>query len=274
MAKISASDVSKLRKTTGAGMMDCKKALTEAEGDFDKAIELIRKKGQAIANKRADREATEGATLAAVNADATYGAIVTVNCETDFVAKNDDFVAFSKSILDLAISEKPVDKEALLNTKLNGKSVADNISEQIAKIGEKLDLSAFETIEAEQVTAYIHPGNRIASLIGLNKVVDNQVGKDVAMQVAAMDPAGLDKDDVPAKIIEQEREIGRDQARQEGKPENLVDKIAEGKLNKFFKERTLLNQAFIKENKQSVSQYLKGVDKDLTVKSFKRFSLA
>jgi len=273
MAQISASDVNKLRKHTGAGMMDCKKALVEAEGDFDKAVEVIRKKGQSIANKRADREATEGAALAGVNSDGTMGSLIVLNCETDFVAKNDDFVNFANQILELAISNNPASLDDLLKLDIGGKTVEQNISEQVAKIGEKLELKAYETISAASVTAYIHPGNKIASLVGLNKAVDSQIGKDIAMQVAAMDPVALDKNDVPQEEIEKEREIGRDQARQEGKPENILDKIAEGKLQKFFKERTLLNQEFIKESKTPVNKYLQGIDKELTVTGFKRYSL-
>ncbi len=274
MAQISAADVSKLRKTTGAGMMDCKKALQEAEGNFEKAIEIIRKKGQAIANKRADREASEGVCIAKVNEDNTFGAIIALNCETDFVAKNEDFVKFAFSILEVAITNKPSDLEALKQLDLNGKSISDTIVEQIGVIGEKIDLAYYYKIEAAQVVPYIHHGNRLSTLVGLNKAVNIEVGKDVAMQVAAMNPISIDKDDVPAKIIEQEKEIGREQARKEGKPENLVDKIAEGKLNKYFKENTLLNQEFTKDNKKTIKQFLQEADKDLTITAFNRYSLS
>lgn len=271
---IKASDVAKLRKVTGAGMMDCKKALTESDGDFDKAVEIIRKKGQAIANKRADREATEGAALAKVSADGTHGAAVVLNCETDFVAKNEDFVAFAEQVLDKAIAEKPADIEALKALEIDGRSIADHVTDQTGKIGEKIDLSDYYSISANMVSAYIHPGNKIAVVVGLNKAVDNQIGKDVAMQIAAMSPVGIDKDDVPADVVDKELEIGREQARQEGKPENMLDKIAQGKLNKFFKESTLLNQEFVKEGKTTVKEYLQRADKELTVTGFKRFSLS
>ncbi len=275
MAQISASDVSKLRKTTGAGMMDCKKALQDADGDFDKAIEIIRKKGQAVANKRADREATEGVVIAQTNSDNTFGALIVLNCETDFVAKNENFVAFANSILELAINNKPEDLKGLLSLSLNEKIVADVITEQVGIIGEKLELSAYEKVNAEEVVTYIHPGNKLATIVGFNKTVpDNQVAKDIAMQVAAMNPVAVDKNDVPQDVIEKEKEIGRDQARQEGKPENIIEKIAEGKLNKFFKDSTLLNQEFIKESKVTVAQYLSNVDKNLKVTEFKRYSLS
>lgn len=275
MAQISASDVSKLRKTTGAGMMDCKNALQDADGDFDKAIEIIRKKGQAVANKRADREATEGVVLAQTNSDNTFGALIVLNCETDFVAKNENFVSFANSILELAINNKPEDLKGLLSLSLNEKIVADVITEQVGIIGEKLELSAYEKVDAQDVITYIHPGNKLATIVGFNKTVpDNQVAKDIAMQVAAMNPVAVDKNDVPENIIEKEKEIGRDQARQEGKPDNIIEKIAEGKLNKFFKDSTLLNQDFIKESKVTVAQYLNNVDKELKVTEFKRYSLS
>ncbi|MFW5699418.1 MAG: translation elongation factor Ts [Bacteroidota bacterium] len=274
MGQISAADVSKLRKTTGAGMMDCKKALQEADGDFDKAIEIIRKKGQAVANKRADREATEGVVLASTNADNTRGALIVLNCETDFVAKNESFVGFAQDILDKALAGNPADLEALKGLDFDGKTIGDKVVEQVGIVGEKIELSAYEKVDAADVVAYIHPGNKLATLVGLNKKLDDdQAGKDVAMQVAAMNPVAIDRDDVPAEVVEKEKEIGREQARQEGKPENILDKIAEGKLNKFFKDSTLLNQDFIKESKQTVKQYLQSIDKDLTVTAFRRESL-
>ena len=273
MAQISASDVSKLRKATGAGMMDCKKALQETEGDFDKAVELIRKKGQAIANKRADRETNEGAVLAKVNNGATAGAVIALTCETDFVAKNNDFVALTQSVLDLALEKLPTSTEELKELNLNGKKVSEVIVEQIGVIGEKIEISYYEKLEAGSVIPYIHPGNKLATIVGFNKTVEEQVGKDVAMQVAAMAPIAVDKDTVPADVIEKEKEIGREQAAREGKPEKILDKIAEGKVNKFLKESTLLNQEFIKESKKSVKAYLAEQDKELTVTEFKRFSI-
>lgn len=274
MAQITAADVTKLRKATGAGMMDCKKALQEAEGDFDKAVEVIRKKGQAIANKRADREAGEGVAIAKTNADATYAALIVLNCETDFVAKNDDFVAFANSILDKAIEIKPQNLEELKAASLENTTVEAAVTERVGVIGEKIDLSYFDGIEAAQTVAYIHPGNKLATIVGFSKSdMETQAGKDIAMQIAAMNPVSVDKEDVAQEIIEKELEIGRDQARQEGKPENLIDRIAEGKLGKFYKENTLMNQDFIKDGKKTVKQYLAEIDKEAKVTGFKRFTL-
>ena len=270
---ITAADVSKLRKMTGAGMMDCKHALEESQGDFEKAVEIIRKRGQLVASKRADREATEGVVIAQVSPDAKHGHLIVLNCETDFVAKNADFVKFAQSILNVATEKNPANLDELLGLQLDGRTISERVTEQVGIIGEKLNLSYYGTIKSAQVVAYIHPGNRLSTLIGLNKVVDVHIGKDVAMQVAAMSPVAVDKSDVPADIIEKEKEIGREQARNEGKPENMLDKIAEGKLNKFFKESTLLNQEFTKDNTKTVRQYLQGQDKDLTVTGFLRFSL-
>jgi elongation factor Ts len=272
MAEIKAVDVQKLRKATGAGMMDCKKALQEAEGDFERAVEVIRKKGQAIANKRADREAGEGNVQAKV--EGNFGALISLNCETDFVAKNEDFVKFATSILNLAIAEKPADLEALKRLKIGGKTVAETITEQSGTIGEKLDLSYYDYISAAKVQAYNHFGNNLATLVGFNKAdVDEQVAKDVAMQIAAMAPEAVDKDGVSADVIERERKIGREKALQEGKPEHIVDKIADGMVNKFLKENTLLNQEFTKDPKKTVGQYIKEADKDLSVTGFKRFAV-
>ncbi|MCK4748129.1 MAG: elongation factor Ts [Bacteroidales bacterium] len=274
MADIKAADVSKLRKMTGAGMMDCKKALQETNGDFDKATEIIRKKGQAVASKRADREASEGVVLARTSADGKHGFMMALNCETDFVAKNENFIKFARRILDLATEKQPKDLEALKALNLEGKSVSDAVTEQVGVIGEKLDLPFYGKIDADSVTAYIHPGNMLASLVGLNKEVsDQQVGKDVAMQIAAMNPVAVDKDNVAQEVIDKEFEIGKEQARKEGKPEEILEKIATGKLNKFFREYTLLNQDFVKEHKKSVRQYLLEVDNDLTVTGFVRFGL-
>jgi len=272
MADIKAADVQKLRKATGAGMMDCKKALQEAEGNFDKAVEVIRKKGQAIANKRADREAGEGNVQAKV--EGGFGAMISLNCETDFVAKNENFVKFSTSILDLALAEKPADLEALKALPMEEKTVAELIVEQSGTIGEKLELGYYDHITAEKVQAYNHMGNNLATLVGFNKAeVDEQVAKDVAMQIAAMSPVAVDENDVPAEVIAKEKEIGRAKALQEGKPENIVDRIAEGMVKKFFKENTLLNQEFTKDSKKTVGQYISEADKDLKVTGFKRFSV-
>lgn len=274
MAAINAADVAKLRRVTLAGMMDCKKALEESDGNFDKAIEIIRKKGQAVANKRADKEATEGVVLSKVSPDGKTGAMIVLNSETDFVAKNADFLALAYKILDLAVTKKPANLDELKSLPLDGVKVGDKVVEYIGIIGEKLDLSYFEKIEANHVQAYIHPGNRLATLVGFTKSgVDVQVYKDVAMQIAAMNPVAVDKDFVPESVIAQEIEIGKEQARRDGKPEEMLEKIAQGKLSKFFKESTLLNQEFVKDNKMTIRQYLQSVNKELTVTEFKRFTL-
>jgi elongation factor Ts len=274
MATINAADVAKLRRITLAGMMDCKKALEEADGNFDKAIEIIRKKGQAIANKRADKEASEGVVLSKVSANGKLGAMIVLNCETDFVAINSDFLALANKILDVALTKNPANLEALLALPLDGTKIADKVIEHIGIIGEKLSLSYFEKIEAAHVQAYIHPGNRLATMVGFTKAgLDIQVYKDVAMQIAAMNPVAVDKNDVPEKVIAQEIEIGKEQARRDGKPEEMLEKIAQGKLAKFFKESTLLNQDFVKDNKMTIKQYLESVSKDLSVTSFKRYTL-
>jgi elongation factor Ts len=274
MAVINAADVARLRRVTLAGMMDCKKALEEADGNFDKAIEIIRKKGQAVANKRADREATEGVVLSKVTSDAKFGAVIVLNSETDFVAKNSDFIALANKILDVALDKKPADLEALKGHTIDGRKISDVIMEYVGVIGEKLDLSYYEKIEAARVQAYIHPGNKLATLVGFTTpAADIQVYKDVAMQVAAMNPVAVDKDSVPETVIAQEIEIGKEQARRDGKPEEMLEKIAQGKLSKFFKESTLLNQDFVKDNKMTIRQYLQSVNKDLTVTEFRRYSL-
>jgi len=271
---ITAADVGKLRKMTGAGMMDCKKALTEADGDFDKAIEIIRKKGQSVANKRADRDATEGVVLAKVSEDGKSGAVVVLNCETDFVAKNESFVDITRSILDVAVENLPADLDALKALELNGSTIKDLVIEQVGVIGEKIELSYYGKISAETVVAYIHQGNKLATLVGFNQAgFDVQIGKDVAMQVAAMNPVAVSRDAVPADVKEKELEIGKEMARNEGKPEAMLDKIAQGRLNKYFKENVLLEQAFVKDNKTTIAKHLQGVDKDLTVTEFIRFSL-
>lgn len=274
MAAISAADVAKLRRVTLAGMMDCKKALEESEGNFEKAIEIIRKKGQAVANKRADKEASEGVVLSGVSSNGKIGAIIVLNSETDFVAKNADFLFLANKILNVALAKNPSNLEELKLLPMDGGKVGDKVVEYVGIIGEKLDLSYFEKIEATHVQAYIHPGNRLATLVGFTKSgVDTQVYKDIAMQIAAMNPVAVDKDFVPESVIAQEIEIGKEQARRDGKPEEMLEKIAQGKLNKFFKESTLLNQDFVKNNKMTIKQYLQSVNKDLTVTEFKRFTL-
>lgn len=273
MAEITAADVAKLRKLTGAGMMDCKNALVEANGDMERAIELIRERGKAIANKRADREAGEGAALSKVNQAGTRGAMIVLNCETDFVAKNADFLGVANKILDHALNTAPANLDALKESSLDGRKVADFVAEFSGITGEKVELSYYEQVEAPMVVSYIHMGNKLATLVGFSKTIDMQAAKDVAMQIAAMSPVAIDKDDVPEDIRKKEFEIGREQARLEGKPENMLDKIAEGKLQKFYKESTLLNQEFVKDNKLTIRQYLQSVDKDVKVTAFKRVSL-
>ena len=274
MAAINAADVAKLRRVTLAGMMDCKKALEEAEGNFDKAIEIIRKKGQAVANKRADKEATEGVVLSKASSNGKLGVMIVLNSETDFVAKNADFIALVNKIIDTALAKNPADLDGLKALQLEGGKIGDKVVEYVGIIGEKLELSYYEKIEAEHVQAYIHPGNRLATLVGFTKAgIDPQVYKDIAMQVAAMSPVAVDKDSVPQSVIAQEIEIGKEQARRDGKPAEMLEKIAQGKLTKFFKESTLLNQDFVKDNKMTIKQYLQSVNKELTVTDFKRFTL-
>lgn len=273
MYKATAAEVSKLRNTTGAGMMDSKRALEEAEGDFEKAIEILRKKGQKVAAKRADRESVEGAVIAKVNQEHTKGIVISLNCETDFVAKNEDFIALAKRIADIALNS--TDKDALLNSKIDSITISEKLAEQTGVIGEKIEIGNFQIIEAPFVNAYIHAGNRIAAVAGLSANVSGseEVAKEVAMQVAAMNPIALNEDQVSADTIEKELEIAKDQLRQEGKPENMVENIAKGKLNKFFKENTLVHQPFIKDGKTSVADYVKSVNSDLTVVGFIRYSL-
>ena len=277
MMKITASEVNNLRQQTGAGMMDCKKALVEANGDFETAIDILRKKGQKVAAKRADRETTEGAVLALTSSNHKSGVILCLNCETDFVAKNDNFISLAQTFLSLALDNNIQDIDALKSLDFDGKmSVGEKLVEQTGVIGEKLELSNYNIVNADYVTAYIHPGNKLASLVGFNlSSVDNieDIGKNIAMQIAAMNPVGLDEADITQDIIDKEIEIGKDLARQEGKPEEMLEKIAMGRLKKFFKENTLINQTYIKDSKKTVMQYLKDANTDLSIVSFKRVSL-
>lgn len=278
MATITAAEVNELRKKTGAGMMDCKKALVEANGDFEQAIDLLRKKGQKIAANRGDRDAKEGLVLAKATADNKKGVMVVVNCETDFVAKNEDFAAFANNILDAVIENgaATIEDAKALTYPGSTLTIADRIIEEVGKIGEKIDLSAVEIIESDLVVAYNHPGNSLASMVAVSKAGDAEAeaAKNVAMQVAAMNPIALNDEGVDSETIERELEIGRDQARQEGKPEAMIDKIAQGKLSKFYKENTLVKQQFIKDNSITVEAYLKSVNKDLVATGFKRISLS
>lgn len=273
MYKATAAEVSKLRTATGAGMMDSKKALEEAGGDFDKAIEILRKKGQKVAANRADRESTEGVVIAKVNADSTKGVIISLNCETDFVAKNEDFIALAQKFADLAFGHS--DLESFLGSEFEGITVGEKLTEQTGVIGEKIEIGTFQKIEGAVVNAYIHAGNKIGAVAALSANVDGaaEAARDVAMQVAAMNPVALDESQVSQKVIDQELEIAKEQLRQEGKPENMIDNIAQGKLQKFFKENTLVHQASIKDGKTSVKDVVKSIHPDLTVTGFIRYSI-
>ncbi len=272
---ISASDVNKLRQQTGSGMMDCKKALMEANGDFEAAIDILRKKGQKIAANRQDREAKEGYVFGKTTADGKRAVAVSVCCETDFVANNADFIKYGESILDLAMASNPVSIEDLKKLNLGTITVEQTLLDQMGKIGEKIDVVDYQNLTSEKVIVYNHPGNKLTAVVAfnMNPAGIDEAGRNVAMQIAAMAPVAIDKDDVDAKMIEREIEIGKDQARQEGKPENMIEKIALGKLNKFYNEYTLLNQVYIKDEKLTVRQYLESIDKGLKIVSFKRVKL-
>jgi elongation factor Ts len=271
---ISAADVNKLRQMTGAGMMDCKKALSEAEGDFEKAVDILRKKGQKIAASRADRTSGEGAVFVKNNAQSTEATLIALNCETDFVAKTEDFVKMGNAILELAYTHKPANTDELLALKHEGRAIAEHLTDMMGKIGEKIEVSAYETLQGERVVSYLH-GAKIGVLVALKNVGGDAetAGKDVAMQVAAMRPLALDKDGISQDLINREIEIGKEQARAEGKPEAMLEKIAVGKLAKFYKDYTLLNQEFVKDNKLSIQQYLDSVNKGMTVSAFKRIGI-
>ena len=273
MVKITAAEVNNLRKTTGAGMMDCKNALVEAEGDFEKAIEILRKKGQKVAAKRADRDSSEGAAIAQVNSDKTSGVLISLNCETDFVAKNDSFVTLANELAKLALDYDS--KDEFLNANYNGITVMEKLTEQTGVIGEKIEIGGFKKLNAPFVGSYIHAGNKIATLVGLSSAVEGAdvAAKDIAMQAAAMNPVALDESAVDQSVIDKEIEIAKDQLRQEGKPEAMLDNIAKGKLKRFFKDNTLVNQDFIKDSKQSVSQYIQSVNPDLKITGFERLAL-
>ncbi|MBN9298533.1 MAG: elongation factor Ts [Filimonas sp.] len=276
MAQITAAEINKLRQTTGAGMMDCRKALTETNGDFEAAIDWLRKQGQKVAAKRSDREAKEGVVLAKTTADNKAGIVVCISCETDFVSKNADFVAFAQSIADAAIENNVKSAEELNEVTINGAKVADLINDKLAAIGEKIGVSRFERVEAPFVASYIHGANRMGVLVGFNKEA-GEAGKDVAMQIAAMNPLAVDADSISAETIERERAIVVDTMKADpkmaGKTDDMIAKIAEGKLNSFFKEQTLMAQPFVKDGGVSVEAYLKSVDKDLKVIEFKRIAL-
>ena len=269
---ITAADINKLRQQTGAGMMDCRKALTESNGDFEAAIDYLRKKGQKVAALRGDREAKEGVIIAKTTADNKTGFIINVSCETDFVSKNAEYIAFAQSIMDAAIANNVKNIDELNKVKLGDDTVMDKLNEQVAKIGEKISVSRFERVDAEYVVAYIHGAYRMGVLVGLNKIAP-EAGKDLAMQIAAMNPIAVDADSVPAETIASEKDIAIEQVKAEGKPAEMAEKIAMGKINKFFKESTLLAQAFVKDNNKSVSDYLQSIDAGLKVITFKRIAL-
>lgn len=273
---ITAAAVNELRKMTGAGMMDCKKALTETNGDFEAAIDLLRKKGQKISANRADRDATEGAVIAKASADNKVGVVVRLSCETDFVAKNDEFIDLADQIANIALENKPSDVDGLKSLTIDGRSIGERLTDEMGKIGEKIDVTKYAIVEGEAVINYIHAGNRIGVLVELNQPANDAIidaGKDVAMQIAAMNPVSVDENDIPEDVKERELEIGREQARAEGKPEQMLDKIAMGKLNKFYKENTLTKQSFVKDGSKSVEQMLDDVNAGLKVVSFERIAL-
>ena len=272
---ITAADVNKLRQMTGSGMMDCKNALVEADGDFENAIDILRKKGQKIAAKRADRSATEGYVVAKTNADHTYGAVLMLNCETDFVGKTADFVGCATSIIDFAVDNQAKDLQQLLDSEMNGRKINDILVEMTGKTGEKVELNRFEMIEAPFVASYNHNGNRLAVIAGYNKKAANieTVGHEIAMQIAAMNPISVMEKDIPQSVIDRELDIAKELARNEGKPEEMLEKIAQGRLNKFFKESTLVHQEFIRDNKKTVAQYMTETDKELVCVGFFRLQL-
>ncbi|MFC6998327.1 translation elongation factor Ts [Rufibacter roseus] len=274
---ITAQDVNRLRQETGAGMMDCKKALTEANGDFEAAKDILRKQGQKIASKRADNTTSEGAVLTQVNADATVGKVIALACETEPVSKVEDFKNLAQAVLDAAVSTNAATKEELLATpQADGRSLQDHITDLMGKIGEKIDVVSYETVTAERVVAYNHSNGKLGVLVGLTNTGGKEVtevGKDVAMQIAAMRPIAVDKDGVDAATIEREIEIGKEQARAEGKPEEMLEKIAQGKLNKFYKESTLLNQEFVKDSSLTIAKLLDNTNKGMTVTEFKRVAI-
>lgn len=272
MVQVTMAEITRLRKMTGAGMMDCKNALTEAEGDFDKAIEIIRKKGQAVAAKRSDRDAAEGCVLA--KSEGEFAAVIALKCETDFVAKNADFVGLTQKILDLAIANQATDIDAVNALTLDKGTVADAVIDRSGITGEKTELDGYGFVKGATTVAYIHPGNKLATIVAFNQAnIDLQVARDVAMQVAAMNPIAIDRASVPADTLEKEKAIAAEKAREEGKPENMIEIIAMGRISKFYKEVCLLEQEFVKDPKLTIAQYLDGASKGLTVTDFKRFTL-
>ena len=269
---VTMADIQHLRKMTGAGMMDCKNALAEADNDFEKAMEIIRKKGQAVAAKRSDRDASEGCVLAKKDGD--FAAVIALKCETDFVAKNEDFVALANNILDAAMAAKSQDLDAVKALTLGNATVQDAVTDRSGITGEKMEVDGYGFVEGPTTAIYIHPGNRLATIVAFNKAgISEDVTHEIAMQIAAMNPVAVDEAGVPAELLAREKEIAAEKAREEGKPENMIERIAMGRINKFYKEMCLLNQEYVKDPKITVAQYLKNVDKDLTVVAFKRYTL-
>jgi elongation factor Ts len=273
MAAITAADVNKLRLQTGAGMMDCRNALLESDGDFEKAIDYLRKKGQKVAAKRSDRETKEGVAITKTSADQTKGVVISLSCETDFVAKNEEFVQFAQAVVDVALDQQPETVEALTALEVNGEVIANKINDLVGKIGEKITLSRYERVNAPYVASYIHGNYRMGVLVGFSKPIPEEAAKDIAMQIAAMNPIAVDESSVPADVIAREKEIAIEQVKAEGKPAEMAEKIAQGKLNKFFKEQTLLAQPFVKDNSKSIAAYLKSVDAEAKITGFRRVQL-
>lgn len=273
MATITANDVNTLRRQTGAGMMDCRKALIESDGDFEKAVDYLRKKGQKVAALRSDRETKEGVVIAKTSTDSKTGVVICLSCETDFVAKNEDFVNFAEAVASLALTPAIHSLDELNAASLDGAPLVDKVNELVAKIGEKINLSRYEKVEAAYVASYIHGNYRMGVLAGFSKNIGDDAAKDVAMQIAAMNPIAVSEDRVPADVLAREKDIAVEQVKAEGKPAEMAEKIAQGKLNKFFKENTLLAQAFVKDNGRSVGDYLKSIDPGVTVTEFKRVAL-
>ena len=272
--EIKAQDVAKLRAMTGAGMMDCKNALVEAEGDFERAKEIIREKGKLVAAKRADRETTEGAVVARISTDETKAVLVSLGCETDFVAKNAEFQTIANAIADAAIAQFPADMIALNTLRVGETTIEELVTQQTGKSGEKHSIAYYGTLEAAYTASYVHMTGKVGTIVGFSKAINNEAGREIAMQITAMNPVSVSKDDCPKDVQEKELEIYREQIRQEGKPENMVEQIAQGKLNKFFKESTLEEQTFVKDGKISVAAYLKTIDADVKITGFRRFSLS
>lgn len=273
---ITAQEVNKLRQATGAGMMDCKEALKESDGDFDAALDHLRKKGQKVSAKRSDKEAREGIIFTKTSEDGKKAVLIALNCETDFVAKNEEFKQIGQKIADAAFEQQPASLDELNSVEIEGKTIATHLTDLVGKIGEKIEIGDYHILQGELVIPYVHSTGKIGvltALKGINGADAGEIGKDIAMQIAAMKPVALDKDGVPQDIIEKEMEYGREQARAEGKPDNIIEKIAEGKLNKFYKEGTLLNQAFVKDSSKTVSEALEDVQKGLTVADYKRVEI-